>query len=77
LAAASTSASKVEHCSTLNPQNPQNLRSPAHNAFWRKVRESDVTPFKVNGQKRFKIFLTLLCRRTVRKTQQDVYSGVY
>ena len=35
------------------------------NAFRRKVRESDVTPFKVNGQKRFKIFLTLLCRRTV------------
>ena len=55
--AASTSASKVEHCSTLNLENPENLRSPAHNAFRRKVRESDVTPFKVNGR--------LLCRRSV------------
>ena len=65
MADASTSASKVEHCSTLNHENPENLRSPAHNAVRRKVRESDVNPFKVNGQKRFKIFLMLLCGRSV------------
>ena len=45
MADASTSASKVEHCSTLNPENPENLRSASHNAVRQKVRQSDVTPW--------------------------------